>query len=105
VKIETNIMGEFALSVKRIIVSQIASFLVEGANFKLLRSRSHVLWVMEALGQGFTLPIEEEETIVKVIALYSRWAMDGNARRPKPIDDDPQFFIQVSIFLFSWEGG
>ena len=94
---ETNIIGEFSLAVKKIIVSNVASFLLEGSNFRLLRSSAHVMWCMEAVGQGFSLPIEEEETISKVIQLYRIWALEGNGRRPAPIDENPQFFLQVFI--------
>ena len=94
-KTETNILGDFSLAVKKIIVSQVATFLIDGSNFKLLRSRAHVLWSMEVLGQAFTLPIEEEDSISKVITLYRAWALEG--RRPAPVEENPYFFLQVLL--------
>ena len=75
-------------------VSQVVTFLLDGANFKTLTSPSHVIYAMETCGQGFTLPIEEEESITKVINLYYHWSLE-KGKRPTAIDDDLQFFIQV----------
>ena len=79
-------------------VSQVVTFLLDGSNFKTLSSPSHVIYAMETCGQGFSLPIEEEESISKVINLYHLWALEKN-RRPASIDEDPQFFLQVIFYL------
>ena len=92
-----NILRDFSLPVRKIMVSQVVTFLLEGANFKTLTSAAHVIYAMETCGQGFALPIEEEESITKVINLYHLWILEGKGKRPAAIDDDPQFFIQVSL--------
>lgn len=75
-------------------VSQVVTFLLDGVNFKTLSSPSHVIYAMETCGQGFSLPIEEEESITKVINLYALWALE-KGKRPSSIDEDLQFFLQV----------
>jgi hypothetical protein len=95
--IDSDICGKFSLPVKKIIVGEVVTHLLEKQNgVPLLTSAAHVKWAMEAVGQGFTLPIEEEEIISKVIALYRNWALEP-AKRPAPIQADPQFFIQVCV--------
>ena len=57
---------------------------------------------METCGQGFSLPIEESESITKVISLYRTWALEPS-KRPTPINDNPQFFLQVSqVIIFCY---
>ena len=53
---------------------------------------------METCGQGFLLPIEEEDSITKVINLYKLWALESKTR-PQSINDNFQFFIQVCFAL------
>lgn len=60
----------------------------------VLSSTAHVSWAMETVGEGFNLPIEEEDSISKAIALYTMWALE-KSKRPSSINDNPQFFMQV----------
>ena len=79
-------------------VDQVVTFLLDGTNaLRTLNSPSHVRWAMETCGEGFSLPIDEEESISKVIKLYRCWALDPK-KRPQPITGDFQFFIQVRLF-------
>lgn len=88
-------MKDFSLPVQKILVSQVVTFLLESGNgAKILSSPAHVRWALETCGQGFLLPIEEEDTISKVINLYKIWALESKSR-PQPINDDTQFFTQV----------
>ena len=52
---------------------EVSSFLLSPMSANVLISRSHVLWVLETLGQGFRLPIEDADSIQNVIELYRQW--------------------------------
>eukprot|EP01094_Clydonella_sp_ATCC50884_P020502 TRINITY_DN4270_c0_g1_i1.p1 TRINITY_DN4270_c0_g1~~TRINITY_DN4270_c0_g1_i1.p1 ORF type:complete len:1309 (-),score=500.74 TRINITY_DN4270_c0_g1_i1:354-4280(-) len=98
---DSNIIGNFALPVKKILVNEVVTHLLEKQNgVHLLTSAAHVKWAMETCGQGFTLPIEDEEIISKVINLYRIWLLEP-AKRPQPIQNDPQFFIQRILEHYS----
>jgi hypothetical protein len=89
-------LKEFSLPVQKVLVQQVVSFLLEGNNsIRALSSASHVRWALETCGQGFSLPIEEEDSISKVINLYRSWTLEP-AKRPSPISGDTQFFLRVS---------
>lgn len=76
-------------------MQQVVTFLLDGNNSKRsLTNPAHVIWAMEVCGQGFCLPIEEEESISKVINLYRIWALEPN-QRPSSISENLQFFLQV----------
>lgn len=68
-----------------------------------LTSVQHVQWVMEIIGQGFTLPPTEEN--VKIIqnacAIYTQWLLDSNARpyiiQAKEGKSIEQIFWQVQL--------
>lgn len=78
-------------------VQQVVTFLLSTPSaVNVLKSESHVRWVMEACGQGFLLPIEEEDSISKVINLYRMWALESK-NRPLPMTNNLQFFMQVSL--------
>lgn len=100
--IETNILRDFSLPVRKILVQQVVTFLLTSDNaVQTLISPAHVVWSLETCGQGFALPMEEEDSIVKVINLYRRWTLDGKGKRPTPIESNPQFFIQKMLQHFS----
>ena len=89
---------------QKVLVSQVVTHLLEPkVAAKVLSSPSHVCWAMETCGQGFSLPIEEEESITKVISFYRMLALEPS-RRPCSIDGNPQFFLQVSGFLLPCSG-
>mmetsp|Transcript_2685 Transcript_2685/g.9507 ORF Transcript_2685/g.9507 Transcript_2685/m.9507 type:complete len:1308 (+) Transcript_2685:68-3991(+) len=99
--VETNILKDFSLPVRKILVQQVVTFLLTGDNaLQTLVSPAHVVWSLETCGQGFALPMEEEDSIVKVINLYRRWTLDPE-KRPAPIEKDQQFFIQKMLQHFS----
>lgn len=99
--IETNILRDFSLPVRKILVQQVVTFLLTSDNaVQTLISPAHVVWALETCGQGFALPMEEEDSIVKVINLYRRWTLDGKGKRPTPIESNQQFFIQVRSYSF-----
>lgn len=97
---ESNILRDFSLHVRKVLVKEVVTFLLEGNNAqKTLLSPAHVTWAMETVGQGFALPIEEEDSIVKVITLYRVWCLDG--KRPAPFEENPQHFTRELLGHFS----
>lgn len=100
--IEANILRDFSLPVKKILVQQVVTFLLDGNNaVRTLISPAHVVWALETCGQGFTLPIDEEDSISKVIQLYRIWALEGKGKSPAPIEENFQFFIQRILEHYS----
>eukprot|EP01119_Soliformovum_irregulare_P013034 TRINITY_DN3433_c0_g4_i1.p1 TRINITY_DN3433_c0_g4~~TRINITY_DN3433_c0_g4_i1.p1 ORF type:complete len:1246 (+),score=344.03 TRINITY_DN3433_c0_g4_i1:113-3850(+) len=99
----TNILGAFSLGVKKNVTIQIVSFILESTNVKtLLPTDSHVQWVMEVVGQGFQLPLEEEAVIASCIDLYKRWLLEGSESKPVPIaQDTKQIFVQNILKQYS----
>jgi hypothetical protein len=78
----------------------VVTFLLEHGHSKILSSPSHVRWALETCGTGFTLPIEEEDSILKVIALYRTWILEPK-NRPTSINENVQYFTTVSTQLHS----
>jgi hypothetical protein len=69
---------------------------------KILTTPTHVRWVLEVIGQGFTLPIEDVPIMEKCISLYSRWLLSPSELRPPGFNVQDQFFYQVRLrLLFS----
>lgn len=101
----THILKDFSLPVQKVLVQQVVTFLIEGMNSKTLTSAAHVCWAMEVCGQGFLLPMEEQDSISKAVTLYRIWALENN-HRPGPINENPQFFLQKilkqSSLLFNY---
>jgi hypothetical protein len=69
---------------------------------KILTTPTHVRWVLEVIGQGFTLPIEDVPIMEKCISLYSRWLLSPSELRPPGFNVQDQYFYQVRLrLLFS----
>jgi hypothetical protein len=93
---ETHILKGFSLAVRKVLVQQVVSFLIDGlCAIKTLTSPAHVCWAMEVIGQGFSLPMEDQESVQKAVTLYRIWALEPTYR-PVSIGENPQFFLQVS---------
>lgn len=96
-------MGYFPLDVKCVLVSQMNRYLLTPSDepAKLLTSQSHVLFVMELVGQGFNLPLTQIGIIQHSVNVYSNWLLEP-LKRPAAIVTDGeesntfQEFIQVS---------
>ncbi|KAF2078200.1 hypothetical protein CYY_000490 [Polysphondylium violaceum] len=92
----TGILKDFPLGVKKILVQQIVTYLLDNPNGNsyILSTRDHVLWVMEIIEQGFLLPIEDHVIISQCIDLYKKWLFDAK-HRPLPIhEDQDEFFLK-----------
>ncbi|RIA84468.1 hypothetical protein C1645_832213 [Glomus cerebriforme] len=83
---DTNVLAKFPLSVRKILISEITQTLLTAHDPNLLSSTTHVKWVMEAIGQGFALPLEEMGITSNSKELYSQWLFEPNFR-PAAIRD------------------
>ncbi len=92
--------------------SQTAAHLLKETETSTLISGNHVQTVMEAVGQGFGLPMEvimkkissanifqESEIIDQAIELYKRWLLN-KPKRPPPIEADEKTFFLVFFCNF-----
>lgn len=97
-----NILKNFPLSVKRVVVSSVVRYFHTQYQHAVsqLTTESHVLWVMEVIGQSFQLPIEDHEVINMAIDLYHKWLF-VEADRPEPVKANLQYFIQEIFRHFS----
>lgn len=58
---------------------------------------AHVSWVMEAVGQGFGLKLEDVKVIEKCIELYRRWLSGHPDSLPPGLLASDQHFYRVCI--------
>eukprot|EP01114_Cavostelium_apophysatum_P012293 TRINITY_DN2733_c0_g1_i3.p1 TRINITY_DN2733_c0_g1~~TRINITY_DN2733_c0_g1_i3.p1 ORF type:complete len:1100 (-),score=286.84 TRINITY_DN2733_c0_g1_i3:2012-5311(-) len=95
---DSNILGSFPLQVKKAVIMQIVGyFALDPTSKATLTTDAHVEWVMECVGQGFALPIEEDAIMSSCIEIYKRWLLEP-AQQPKPIlEDTKQFFLQSML--------
>jgi hypothetical protein len=90
-----NVLREFPLPVKRVIVTEMVKYVSKKYEeaCQLMKTPTHVLFMMEIIGQSFQLPIEDAEVIHLTIDIYHKWFF--NKTRPEPIERDPQPFFRV----------
>ncbi|CAG8500511.1 8579_t:CDS:10 [Ambispora gerdemannii] len=92
-------------NVRKVLISEITQTLLQAHDPNLLSSPTHVRWVMEAIGQGFALPLEEMAITANSKELYSQWLFEPNFR-PAAIRDltgkpEEQKFWQVIFHHYS----
>ncbi|KAG9297725.1 hypothetical protein G9A89_011240 [Geosiphon pyriformis] len=102
---ESDVLGKFPLVVRKVLISEITQTLLQAHDPNLLSSPTHVRWVMEAIGQGFALPLEEMAITANSKELYSQWLFEPNFR-PAAIRDltgkpEEQEFWQVIFHHYS----
>ena len=98
---EANILLNFSLPVRKVLVKEVTDFLLSPSTpGNVLSTRAHAIYALETCGQGFRLPIEEADTISDVTELYRIWILEPR-RRPAPIDQEFQFFLQTMLKHFS----
>ena len=92
---DTNVLKLFPLPVYRSVVTAIVGYFADPANnpAAVLKSRAHVLWVLECIGQGLRLPVENSQIMLDCLSIYIRWADEKT--RPTCLNDDPDFYITV----------
>ncbi|CAG8567296.1 5681_t:CDS:10 [Gigaspora rosea] len=103
---ESNVLAKFPLNVRKALISEITSTLLQAHDPNLLSSITHVKWVMEAIGQGFALPLEEMPIITaNSKELYSQWLFEPNSRpaaiRNATGQQEEQEFWQIIFHHYS----
>ena len=103
---ESDILVSFPLDAKIIMIKATNEHLLSNiqASSSTLLSQAHVSWVMELIGQGFTLPITSGEIIQGSTRIYSEWLNDPSMRPAVIINngiESPmlQQFFQVCFTL------
>ena len=71
--LDTNVLAKFPLNIRKVLISEITQPLLSAHDPNLLSSTTHVKWVMEAIGQGFALPLEEMAITSNSKEIYSQW--------------------------------
>ncbi|EGF76898.1 hypothetical protein BATDEDRAFT_92176 [Batrachochytrium dendrobatidis JAM81] len=82
---DSGILNAFPLSVKRKLILEITQCLLPrssplGDPGAILTSATHVNWMMEVIGQGFSLPIEDVIVIQDAINVYHSWLLEKSTR-------------------------
>lgn len=62
---------------------------------EMMTSKYHVQWMMEIIGQGFSLPIEESIVISRCSIIYSQWLLEHQLCPAVIQNDTQQVFWQV----------
>ncbi|KAI9207404.1 uncharacterized protein BJ171DRAFT_494756 [Polychytrium aggregatum] len=105
-----SVLSRFPLAVRKKLVHEVSQCLLPNQNLvaepqNLLTSPTHVRWVMEIVGQGFALPIEDFLVIQSTISVYSNWLLEEDSLpvAMKQIEDDQirQNFWQSIFSHFS----
>ncbi|KYQ92386.1 RapGAP/RanGAP domain-containing protein [Tieghemostelium lacteum] len=93
----TGILKDYPYSVKKILVQQTVTHLLEppnGNSLALINNKAHLSWIMEIVEQGFLLGIEDSQIITQCIELYRKWLFDPK-HKPIPLQEDSnEFFLR-----------
>ncbi|KAJ3222057.1 hypothetical protein HK099_002758 [Clydaea vesicula] len=82
----SNTLNLFPLVVKKKLIHEVTQVLsINTLYLKVdptlpLSHPSHVTWAFEVIGQGFTLPVEDHETISEALTVYSMWLLKSDKR-------------------------
>lgn len=97
VRAEEGIFMTFPLETRntmaRMLCADLSSGIVPGSHVK---TKVHVVTLLEGVGQCFSLPLQFSTTIEAAIALYRSWLLDPQ-KKPVPIQEDEQFFYQMML--------
>uniref|UniRef100_A0A6B2KWK8 Rap-GAP domain-containing protein n=1 Tax=Arcella intermedia TaxID=1963864 RepID=A0A6B2KWK8_9EUKA len=100
-----NILRGFDESIRRSVASQVM-IPVEKSQVQfgeLISTLDHAKWFMEAVGQGFLLPMASKSDvslIENIFSLYQFWLLFPE-KRPKGLKQDEQYFIRRIVLNFS----
>lgn len=106
--VDCNIVSQFPVDTQRRIISEVAEYVsndIRSTSTKL-STLSQVNWIMELIGQGFSLAGDSHATILKCIEIYVTWLNDKSSR-PLVFRDLPdnslilQEFIQKMVMHMS----
>ncbi|KAL9648269.1 hypothetical protein ABK040_013888 [Willaertia magna] len=97
-----NIIKNFPLEVKRVVISSIVEYFnnQNDSAKNNLTTTAHVEWVMEVIGQAFSMPIVDHVSIDRAINVYTKWLFEVD-QRPFPMQENLQYFIQQIFNHFS----
>ncbi|XP_049849368.1 uncharacterized protein LOC126318596 [Schistocerca gregaria] len=87
----TNVLRKFPHQVKKILVAEVVSQLFDQEIVDSLTTPAHVRWVLEVVGHGFALPMENLTVIEQCVAIYRNWLVKGG-RAPKGFEGFEQSF-------------
>ncbi|KAJ3248449.1 hypothetical protein HDU78_000611 [Chytriomyces hyalinus] len=80
---ESNIVAPLPLAVRRKLIWEVVQCLSSRTSIlavppaQVLSSTRHVEWMMELLGAGFALPIEDVAIVGECVAVYRVWLLDN----------------------------
>ncbi|KAJ3218180.1 hypothetical protein HDU67_006442 [Dinochytrium kinnereticum] len=82
---KSDIIHAFPIIVKKKLIWEVVQCLIPTSTVMLdpsltLTSPAHVKWVMELIGHGFSLPIEDVSIINGCMLVYTSWLMETSAR-------------------------
>ncbi|XP_044738387.1 ral GTPase-activating protein subunit beta isoform X2 [Chrysoperla carnea] len=101
-KLDTNIGKDVALQVVRQLATNLG--IAQAAEPSPLTTDREVLWYMEVICYGLTLPLAEHDTIRDCVNVYCEWlsALDTVPKIsvPKPVYDDPNLYARKIIIHF-----
>eukprot|EP01028_Stygiella_incarcerata_P005580 TRINITY_DN2343_c1_g1_i2.p1 TRINITY_DN2343_c1_g1~~TRINITY_DN2343_c1_g1_i2.p1 ORF type:complete len:1241 (+),score=324.07 TRINITY_DN2343_c1_g1_i2:259-3981(+) len=106
---ERNVMKAFPLEVRRSIVSTMVQFVRSdiGSAGKSLTTKAHVEYILETIGQAYSLPLDDLSTMQYAFDIYKEWLF--GRKLPAAFADDMQLFLQTLIlhlsFLFERRDG
>lgn len=91
-----NILKAFPQPVVKSVVALISEFLASGIDFnEVLPTDAHVEWVLDCLGYGFTMPIENEKVGHTCLSIYIKWLTPNT--RPASMNEKLPYFLSVNI--------
>lgn len=104
--VETNILGSLPLSIRRVLISEITSFLhppsgKQPPDQNLFASPAHVKWFMEVIGQSFNLPLEDMTITSDAIDIYARWLFESPRPTAVVREGLEQEFYQIIFHQYS----
>ncbi|KAI8341566.1 hypothetical protein BD560DRAFT_412168 [Blakeslea trispora] len=104
---QTNILGSLPLSIRRVLISEITSYLhpppgKQPPDPSVFSSPAHIKWFMEVIGQGFNLPLEDMSITSDDVDIYSRWLFEAQARPVAVMNENlEQEFYQIIFHQLS----
>ena len=98
IDLNTDIVRMFKVEIQRVIVQSVSLEVI--SNIQEFQSKlcthDHCKWVMEVIGCGFTLPVDDHKTIAQCISLYEEWFMKMQYV-PSPIDEKRDHYDRVAM--------
>ncbi len=108
-----NVLASFPPSIRRSIIAEVTNCMFQsgtvagmsgggsdGSDTGLasLTAPFHVRWVMEVVGQAFTLPLEDMNIVSNAAAIYMQWLLEPSRRPPavqRAAPEEQQRFLQT----------